>query len=204
MFYYAQKHKDVDRTGTHGHFRPMVHLNKSSEGVLHFNERPFFVSKEGEVSVLSLFTKKNTTPKRRVLKSYVNRSNGYCYVRLNADGATKLCSVHRLVGMAYVAGFCEEKDIHHIDGNRTNNHLENLKSVTRSENLRSKMEPRGVSKYRGVTFRPRYIKKWLARVRDRNGNEVDLGRHETEEEAALAFNAGAIVHGYDKTALNDL
>ena len=58
-------------------------------------------------------------------------SNGYKNVRLHG----KTHSIHRLVAMA----FCDNSEgkgcVNHIDGNKHNNHADNLEWVTASENM---------------------------------------------------------------------
>ena len=61
-------------------------------------------------------------------------SRGYLQVCLNKDGSHKMHLVHRLVVKAYMANDGVRNDVNHIDSNRTNNNLENLEWVTKSEN----------------------------------------------------------------------
>jgi hypothetical protein len=126
--------------------------------------------------------------------------NGYLYSRLHGVGHQLHCLHHRLVYLNFIGDIEDGKDIHHIDGDRTNNRVENLKMVTRRENLRSKMEIRGRSKYRGVCF-DKQTGKWRAKIRN-NYTTISIGRFETEEIAAHAYNKKALEYGYDLTALN--
>lgn len=75
----------------------------------------------------------------RMIKRHTTR-NGYEYVHLRYQGKSKLYSVHRLVGIVYVPGYEPNLDINHIDGNKTNNHFNNLEWVTRSRNIKHAYE----------------------------------------------------------------
>lgn len=69
------------------------------------------------------------------LRSYGSKQNrGYMHVNYKK---TKYL-VHRLVLEAFVGSCPENMECDHIDRNRTNNHLTNLRWVTRSENNRNK------------------------------------------------------------------
>jgi hypothetical protein len=61
-------------------------------------------------------------------------SRGYMQVGLNRNGISKMHLVHRLVVKAFIAKDGIRNDVNHIDSNRTNNNLENLEWVTKSEN----------------------------------------------------------------------
>ena len=62
----------------------------------------------------------------------VSTSNcGYHQVFLNKKGLL----VHRLVAQAFIENPDNLPDVNHIDGCKTNNHVENLEWVTRSENV---------------------------------------------------------------------
>ena len=57
-------------------------------------------------------------------------SKGYLCVRL--DGKTKL--VHRLIAMTLIPNKNNKPTVNHIDGDKTNNHINNLEWCTYSEN----------------------------------------------------------------------
>lgn len=71
----------------------------------------------------------------RVFKPSVHR-DGYLHVKLkNAD---RFCEVfvHRLVAMAFLARKDDSPEVDHIDGDKTNNAVDNLEWVSRKENMR--------------------------------------------------------------------
>ena len=60
--------------------------------------------------------------------------NGYYVVRLCKNGKMKNCKVHRLVAIAFIPNPENKAFVDHIDTNRSNNRVENLRWVTRQEN----------------------------------------------------------------------
>ena len=61
---------------------------------------------------------------------------GYRFVILSGNGERWTVTIHRLVCAAFIGPRPEGLDVCHNDGNRTNNHLANLRYDTRSENIR--------------------------------------------------------------------
>lgn len=61
--------------------------------------------------------------------------NGYISVCLYKDGKSKNPLVHRLVATAFIPNHEHKPQIDHIDRNRSNNHVSNLRWCTRSENM---------------------------------------------------------------------
>lgn len=70
----------------------------------------------------------------RTLKQAVG-SHGYRVVNLRIDGKSVLFLVHRLVAMAHLESVEGKPLVNHKDGNKQNNHIDNLEYVTHSENI---------------------------------------------------------------------
>lgn len=137
--------------------------------------------------------------RERILKLH-KRRDGYLLVCLYNLGKKKMHSVHRLIGYAFL-GLTEDLQIDHKSGIKDDNRLENLRVVTRGENCRSYQKTYGVSKYRGVSVSGLKSKPWQAAI-EKNGKKFHLGRFETEEEAALAYNEKATELAFNSEALN--
>lgn len=80
---------------------------------------------------------KNNSEKRvrgRILKTRIDRKNGYEYVNLGDRCRSKL--VHRLVAQAFIPNPENKIQVNHIDGDKSNNAVSNLEWATREENMR--------------------------------------------------------------------
>jgi hypothetical protein len=105
----------------------------------------------------------------------------------------KMYRVHHLVWLYHYGDTVPELD--HINRNRNDNRIENLRPCTHSQNL-GNSRPR-VHKYKGVTF-CKSTRKWRAQL---SGH---IGRFDTIEEAALAYNAKAIEYFGEFALLNEV
>lgn len=77
--------------------------------------------------------------KQRILKPKTENAKGYrkdLRVSLWKDGKPKDFLVARLVAMTWVDGADANMTVNHIDGDYTNNRIENLEWVTLGENIR--------------------------------------------------------------------
>ncbi len=72
----------------------------------------------------------------RILKSGTC-SGGYLVVSLSKGGQLKMYTIHKLVARAWVPNPEGKNCVDHRDGDRTNNHHENLRAATQSENCRN-------------------------------------------------------------------
>lgn len=69
----------------------------------------------------------------RILKP--GKKNDYKFVGLFKNGKSKYRLVHRLVGKAFIPNPDNKPEIDHIDKNRSNNNVDNLRWVDRQENI---------------------------------------------------------------------
>ena len=62
-----------------------------------------------------------------------NNSTGYLQIQLCKDNVRKFCYIHRLLGIQFIPNPENKLEIDHIDRNKNNNSLENLRWATRKE-----------------------------------------------------------------------
>jgi len=115
----------------------------------------------------------------------------------------KQYKVHRLIFLHHF-GFLPPC-IDHIDGNKINNRIDNLRPATQAENCRNtkKRSPRAskTSKWKGVIWNKK-AKKWVVCVRG-NGVGIHLGSFVDESDAAMVYNEAALLYHGDFARLNN-
>ncbi len=126
-----------------------------------------------------------------------HKSNKYIEVRLD----NKLYKAHRIV-FKMLTGKEPPMFIDHIDGNPTNNRIENLREATQQENSRS-MKPRSrhgsTSAYKGVS---KQGKKYICHICIDDKSEVYI--FDTEIEAAKYYNYLATKYFKEFAKLNEI
>lgn len=118
------------------------------------------------------------TGEMRMLKPCIN-GRGYNVIALRKDGKTLTHAVHRLYAQAYLPDYSEDLQVDHIDCDRTNNDLNNLRMVTSQQNNFNR------KKVKGVCF-DKQAKKWRARIMV-NGRYISLGYYDTKQEAREVY-----------------
>jgi hypothetical protein len=109
------------------------------------------------------------------------RQNGYYTLFLDA----KVYRLHRLVWIYHYGDIPDGILVDHIDGNKANNRIENLRLATNGENVyNSKIRSTNISGVKGVYWDKEY-NRWRARI-SINKKLLHLGRFDTIEEAKAA------------------
>lgn len=114
------------------------------------------------------------------------RPDGYVYVRLGGRSFGE----HRLVHLLFTGEWPPQVD--HINGIRSDNRPENLRSATHAQNCMNR-KPMG-STSKGCYWQPKR-KKWIAQI-GAAGKRKTIGYFDTEAEAATAYaQAANALHG---------
>jgi hypothetical protein len=108
--------------------------------------------------------------------------HGYCRVSVG----NKMMSIHRIVAHLFLDLDIEkqENQVDHIDGNKSNNRIENLRIVTNRENSSNRESHRN-GRLVGCSFIKK-TNKWKSQIRV-NKKRIFLGYFDTELEAHEAY-----------------
>lgn len=111
-------------------------------------------------------------------------SNRYLTVGFYVNGKLRTFQVHRIIWL-HVYGQWPDGVIDHIDGNRTNNSISNLRVVTNRDNCRNgKRRRNNQSGISGVNWHKKQ-QKWNARIND-GCRRIHLGSFDRLEDATAA------------------
>ena len=114
--------------------------------------------------------------------SVVGKEDTSGYIRCNVDKKHYL--LHRLIWVYHYGDIPKSLQIDHIDRNKLNNNILNLRLVTNQENSYN-TKSKGVYK--------RYYGAYQAKIQA-NGTSINLGHFKTEGEALEAYKKGKEVY----------
>jgi hypothetical protein len=127
--------------------------------------------------------------RERLMKPSINYC-GYYRIKLTKDGECEKFRLHRLIAQYFIPNPDNLEQVDHIDNNRLNNNIKNLRWVTRSQNIQNRKKKQNCSsKYIGVNL-DKYAKKWKAQIYV-NGKKLHLGLFKNEEDAAKIYDLKA-------------
>jgi hypothetical protein len=120
----------------------------------------------------------------------VDKTTGYRRVRLHK----RLYHAHRLAWL-YVHGEWPPYEVDHINGNRSDNRMANLRCATRVQNMHNNgRRIDNKSGFKGVCWYPSR-NKWLAKIQT-YGRAKNLGYYDNKDDAIAAYKAAAAeLHG---------
>lgn len=114
------------------------------------------------------------------------------YLRISIDNKFYPC--HRLVWL-YMYGHFPENEIDHLDGNGTNNKLQNLRHVLHRDNGKNiRLKKNNKSGYCGVYWDKRR-KVWISQIKDKGRNNY-LGSFRSLTEAVIARKKAEVKYGF--------
>jgi len=121
----------------------------------------------------------------RVLMLNCDKATGYYKVTLCKNGKMKTVRIHNLVAKVYIPNPKNEKNVDHIDNNRLNNNINNLRWATNYENGRNQcLNKSNSSGIKGVSF-VKKLNKWRSYIK-MYGKQIHLGCFDTVKEAKQA------------------
>ena len=133
------------------------------------------------------------------------RGKGYKSVALyNGTGNQTNLSTHRLVAIHFIPNPDNLQQVDHIDNNKLNNNINNLRWINNSLNQRNtfKYKRPCSSIYKGVSFNKKG-NCWVSEIMV-NYTKKYLGSYKTEKEAGLAYNNYIIENNLSHFVLNEI
>ena len=116
----------------------------------------------------------------KILKNF-DTGKGYCKVELNG----RKLLIHRLVALVFLPNPENKPCVDHIDNNKKNNELFNLRYATHQENnFNTKLSSNNVCGYKGIQFIKK-LKKWRS-VITINKQPIHLGYFSKIDDAITA------------------
>ena len=120
----------------------------------------------------------------KMLKPSID-GHGYYKVGLYKNKIRTTSRIRKLVAQAFLTNHDDKLCVDHIDRNRLNNHISNLRYATKSENgMNQSKRSDNTSGIKGVNFH-KTNKKWRAQI-TKDGRKIFLGYFESKEEAIEA------------------
>jgi len=126
----------------------------------------------------------------RILKTPIC-SNGRrsLVLRDGRNGVIHNLQIHRLIAEAFIPNPEGKECVDHIDRDKLNNNISNLRWATKAENNVNAVRPAPASGFRGVHM-PIRCTRYSADIRH-NGKSIVIGYYDTPEEAHEAYKSKA-------------
>lgn len=109
--------------------------------------------------------------------------------------------IHR-IAIAITTGEWPRSQVDHINGDKIDNRLVNLRVVDTAQNNWNRRRASNSSGFKGVNYNTN-TKGWEARIMAR-GKRIYLGKYDNPNHAAHAYNKAAIVHHGEFAVLNPI
>ncbi len=140
-----------------------------------------------------LIRRKTNNSRHKVgeLCGYFHKSSGYMYVGIKG----KEYQIHRVVWTLFNGiipyGYC----IDHIDHNKTNNRIENLRIVTHSENMKNQIKRKNNTSGKMGVYWKKANKKWASEICI-DGKQIHLGLFLKYSDAVDSRKNAEVLYGF--------
>ena len=140
-----------------------------------------------------IFTRKVSTSNRVKIGDAAGSLDGHGYLQIRVQSRPH--KAHRLAWL-YTYGVWPKEQIDHINRNRLDNRIANLREVSHKQNQQNRSKPsNNTSGHPGVVWN-KQRSKWQARIRH-NYKQIHLGYFSILEEAIAARKAGEKLYWSD-------
>lgn len=133
----------------------------------------------------------------RAIRPSLRSKTFYAINEKMSDYKRSCIYMHRII----LSASDDHVEIDHVNRNGLDNRRLNLRICSHSQNLmNTPLRENKTSKYRGVHW-DRERDKWMTTIR-MNGKTISLGRFDSEEDAAMAFDRAAMARCSEFASLN--
>lgn len=155
--------------------------------------KDFFIYDENTGSLRWSVNRQGHTKKGDLAGNVFKNGSGKSYRSIKFKGRHYLA--HRVCWLMHYKSKPPEC-IDHINGDGLDNRIENLRSVTRSENQRNmKVSARSKTGIMGVSWDKR-SKRWCARIKNTDKKTIHIGYFKDFFEAACARKSAELINNY--------
>lgn len=129
------------------------------------------------------------------IKPQLNIENGYLRISLSKENKRKKVMLHRIIAENFIPNPNNYTTVDHINGNKLDNRIENLRWCSQAENSRfdnHKLRSNNTSGYRGISFDKR-CNKYQTEV-NVAGKQIYVGKFDTLEMAIQERNKHIMYH----------
>lgn len=165
----------------------MTLLAQETDTEIWLNYNDYYqVSNHGNIrSIERIINKRDGKSYRLKSKVIKQVNNGTGYKQVSLGRKIKSITVHRLVGLVFLPNTEKKKTINHKDGNKHNNHVNNLEWSTYAENnIHARVT--GLNKQQGCTNPSKGTDHWNSRLDETQVKTIRLCKRDGMSNADLS------------------
>ena len=119
-----------------------------------------------------------------IQNNYIDKRDGYCHTTLSYKGKNKVYQTHRIIAMTFIDNPDNKPVVNHIDGNKTNNNVNNLEWCTHQENVIHARDVLKIDFSNGIDITHEKSKKKVIRSDGKIYNSIDEAKKDINNKNA--------------------